>query len=110
MNRYIDDGDLAIDNNAAERSMKPVAIGRKNWLFVGSPLAGQRAAVLMTMIASCKENMVEPWSWLRDVLTQLRGADLDSLLPDEWLKSHPQHRWNIAERRKNERLAKEKAL
>ena len=60
LNRYLDDGDLSIDNNAAERAMKPVAIGRKNWLFVGSPHAGRRAAVLMSLVASCKTNHVEP--------------------------------------------------
>jgi hypothetical protein len=54
LNRYTEDGALNIDNNAAERAMKSVAIGRKNWLFVGSPLAGSRAAVLLSLIASCK--------------------------------------------------------
>ena len=111
LNRYVNDGDLSIDNNAAERAMKPVAIGRKNWLFVGSPIAGARAAGLMSMIASCKANMVEPFAWLRDVLTQLPlGTSPETLLPDVWLKSHPQHRWKIAERRKLERHAKEDAL
>ena len=84
--------------------MRPVAIGRKNWMFVGSMPAGRRAAVLMTLIASCKANLVEPWAWLRDVLTQMpRGASLESLLPHTWLQTHPEHRWTIAERRKLER-------
>jgi hypothetical protein len=87
--------------------MKSVAIGRKNWMFVGSPQAGRRAAVLMSLIASCKCNFVEPWAWLRDVLTQLPlGADPATLLPDVWLPTHPQHRWTIADRRKLERGAK----
>lgn len=104
LNRYVEDGDLSIDNNAAERSMKPVAIGRKNWLFVGSPKAGERAAVLMSLIASCKANQVEPWAYLTDALTQrAHGATAESLLPNHWLHSHPQHRWTIAERRKQER-------
>ena len=63
LNRYVEDGRLAIDNNAAERLMKPVAIGRKNWLFVGSVEAGSRAAVLMSLVASCKLNQVEPWAY-----------------------------------------------
>ncbi len=107
LNRYVDNGRLSIDNNAAERAMKPVAIGRKNWLFVGSAAAGQRAAILMTLIASCKCNFVEPWAWLRDVLIELpRGADPATLLPDVWLANHPQHHWAIAERRRHEREAK----
>lgn len=107
LNRYVADGDLSIDNNAAERSMKPVAIGRKNWLFVGSPQAGHRAAILMSLIASCKASSVEPWAWLRSVLTELpRGATLETLLPDTWLKANPHHRWTIADHRKEERARK----
>ena len=111
LTRYLADGDLSIDNNAAERSMKPVAIGRKNWLFVGSPQAGQRAAILMSLIASCKAKQVEPWAYLKDVLTQLpHGAQADTLLPDTWLGSHPQHRWTIAESRKCDRETKPNTL
>jgi transposase len=111
LNRYIKDGDLSIDNNAAERAMKPVAIGRKNWLFVGSVPAGRRAAVLLSLVASCKRNQVEPWAWLRDVLTRIaRGESVEQFLPDIWLQSHPQHRWTIADRRKQERQAKADAL
>jgi transposase len=113
LNRYLEDGDLAIDNNAAERAMKPVAIGRKNWLFVGSPQAGCRAAVLLSLIVSCKENRVEPWAYLRDLFTELpklsgptQPADLQPLQPDRWLADHPQHRWTIADVRAEERLAK----
>lgn len=107
LNRYVEDGDLSIDNNAAERAMKPVAIGRKNWLFVGSLLAGHRAAVLMSLMGSCRCCHVEPWAWLRSVLTDLpRGVSAESLLPDTWLRQHPQHRWTIAERRREERHRK----
>ena len=104
LNRYLENGELSMDNNASERAMRPVAIGRKNWMFVGSKPAGHRGAILMSMIASCKANLVEPWAWLKDVLIQLPlGAPLESLLPNAWLLSHPQHRWTIAERRKLER-------
>jgi len=104
LSRYLEDGDLSIDNNASERAMRPVAIGRKNWMFVGSKPAGHRAAILMSMIATCKANLVEPWAWLKDVLIQLPlGTPLESLLPNIWLASHPEHRWSIAERRKLER-------
>ena len=106
LNRYLEDGDLAIDNNAAERAMKQVAIGRKNWLFVGSPLAGNRAARLMSLIASCKDNRVEPWGYLRGVFTQLPlGTDPLALLPDRWLLQNPTHRWTIADQRADERTA-----
>lgn len=107
LNRYVEDGDLSIDNNQAERAMRPVAIGRKNWLFVGSPIAGQRAAILMSLLASCKQNGVEPWAYLRDVFTRLpnwpANQPMDELLPDAWLAAHPTHRWTIADRRKDER-------
>lgn len=72
--------------------------------FVGSKIAGHRAAILTSMIASGKANHVEPWARLRDVLIQLPlGATLELLLPNTWLMSHPEHRWTIAERRKLER-------
>lgn len=107
LNRYLEDGDLSIDNNISERSVKPVAIGRKNWLFVGSPTAGQRSARLMSLIASCKDNRVEPWAYLRDLFTQLPSdPELTAFLPDRWLQAHPQHRWQIADRRQEERHAK----
>lgn len=107
LNRYLEDGNLTIDNNRAERSMKHVAIGRKNWLFVGSVKTGHRAARLLSLIASCKENHVEPWAYLRSVISQLPcGPDLKQLLPDRWLQENPQHRWEIADQRKQERQAK----
>ena len=107
LNRYIEDGDLSIDNNAAERAMRPVAIGRKNWLFVGSPLAGERASILMTLVGSCKTNHVEPWAYLRSLFESLpQGKPLEELLPDRWLEANPKHRWAIAEQRKQERQAK----
>jgi transposase len=110
LNRYLDDGDLSIDNNRAERAMRPLAIGRKNWLFVGSPRAGDRAAILASLVASCKDNGVEPWAYLRGVFARMArqpGDDeLDQLLPERWLEAHPEHRWNIAETRRQERIAK----
>jgi hypothetical protein len=88
-------------------SRRPLAIGRKNWLFVGSPLAGERAAILFTLIASCKENLVEPWAYLRDVFTRLpqglADVQLLELLPYRRLQAHPAHRWTIAEVCREER-------
>jgi transposase len=62
--RYIEDGDLAIDNNAAENSLRCVALGRKNWLFAGSDAGGHRAALLYSLIASCKKHHVDPQAYL----------------------------------------------
>ncbi len=108
LNRYLEDGDLSIDNNFAERAMRPIAIGRRNWLFVGSERAGHRAAILTSLVASCKVNFVEPWAYLKDVFTRMAckptDSELTELLPDRWLKANPDHRWEIAETRRNERM------
>jgi hypothetical protein len=88
--RYTEAGFLAIDNNAAEREMKRIAIGRKNWLFVGSPRGGQTAALLFSFTATCQRLGVEPWRYLRDVLERLPSHPperLAELLPDEWARA-----------------------
>jgi transposase len=85
--RYTEAGFLAIDNNVAEREMKRIAIGRKNWLFVGSPRGGQTAAVLISFTSTCQRLGVEPWAYLQDVLTRLPTTptgELGDLLPDHW--------------------------
>jgi transposase len=99
--RYCEDGELTIDNNASERAVKIPALGRKNWLFVATRTGGRRAAILFSLVASCKANQVEPWAYLRDVFSRLPSLpsnlpeNLDPLLPDRWLLLHPQHRWTI---------------
>lgn len=86
--RYAESGLLAIDNNVAEREMKRVAIGRKNWLFVGSAKGGRTAAVLFSFTSTCRRLGIEPWSYLQDVLSRLpttpAGQQLAELLPDRW--------------------------
>jgi transposase len=85
--RYTETGFLAIDNNVAEREMKRIAIGRKNWLFVGSPQGGQTAATLFSFTSTCQRLGVEPWAYLRDVLTRLPtmpAGHLGDHLPDHW--------------------------
>ena len=85
--RYTEAGFLSIDNNVAEREMKRIAIGRKNWLFVGSERGGATAAVLFSFTSTCQRLGVEPWSYLQDVLTRLPGLPADqlaALLPDRW--------------------------
>jgi transposase len=91
LNQYAQHGQLAIDNNVAERALRGIAIGRRNWLFLGSDRGGHAAATHFSLIASCLRNNVEPFAYLRDLLTRLPtlmgGASRDllrSLLPDRW--------------------------
>jgi transposase len=85
---YAEDGRLPIDNNAAERMIRPVALGRNNWLFFGSERGGKAAANWMSVIATCKRAGVEPFAYLSDVLRRLpsakTGAGVRALLPDVW--------------------------
>ena len=84
---FLGDGAVPIDNNAAENAIRPLAVGRKNWLFVGSQLAGERAAVLIRLIESAKLNGQDPWAYLKDVferLPSLKNRDLAQLLPLNW--------------------------
>ena len=85
--RYTEAGFLSIDNNVAEREMKRIAIGRKNWLFVGSANGGRTAAVLFSFTSTCHRLGIEPWAYLQDVLTRLprtSAEQLSDLLPDRW--------------------------
>jgi transposase len=84
---HLDDGAVAIDNNLIERQIKPWKLGAKNWLFAGSALAGQRAAVVMSLVQSAKLNGLDPWAYLRDVLARIHAHPnhrLDELLPHRW--------------------------
>ncbi|MDR1611365.1 MAG: IS66 family transposase [Planctomycetota bacterium] len=84
---YASDGELSIDNNPAERTLRPVAVGRKNYLFFGSDKGGETAAVLYGVIASAKRHGLDPWRYLRDLLTRLPAmtvSGLRELLPDRW--------------------------
>ena len=84
-------GYLSIDNNAAERALKNVVIGRKNFLFCGSDRGGRSAAVIYTLIESAKRCGANPYEYLRDVLARLpqtRLSEIEVLLPDAWLKAH----------------------
>ena len=89
---YTTDGRLTIDNNLSERTLRHQAIGRKNWLFLGSQEAGPRAAVLYTVLAGAKRHRLEPWSYMRDLLIRLHAdrSQLESLLPDHWAARHPE--------------------
>jgi transposase len=87
LTRYLDDGEVPIDNNWIENQVRPWALGRKNWLFAGSQRSGQRAANVMSLIQSAKINGLDPQAYLRDVLERLpsiKYSEIDSLLPHNW--------------------------
>jgi transposase len=86
--RYTEDGDLEIDNNGAERSLRGVVVGRKNWLFFGSDNGGRTAAVLASFVTTCKRLNIDPFAYLRDIFERIStypGSRLAELLPDRWL-------------------------
>jgi transposase len=91
--RSTEDGRLTIDNNVSERRLRDQAIGRKNWLFLGSVEAGPRAAVLSTIMAGAKRHRLEPWAYVKDVVMTLSvdPERVEGLLPDRWARSHPEH-------------------
>ena len=82
--RFLDDGSVCLSNNAAERALRCVALGRKSWLFAGSDRGGERAAAVYTLIASAKLNGIDPLQWLASTLERLPtcpNSEIDSLLP-----------------------------
>jgi len=89
---YVFDGRYEIDNNAIERCIRPVALGRKNYLFAGSHEAAQRTAMIYSFMGTCIMNNVEPFAWLKDVLTRLpdhKANKLEELLPNNWQPLRP---------------------
>jgi len=87
LSRFLDDGQLPIDNNWIENQIRPIAIGRNNWLFAGSLRAGQRAAAVMNLIQSAKLNGHDPYAYLKDVLARLpthKNSQIEELLPHRW--------------------------
>ena len=101
LGRFLHDGDVSIDNNHVERMMRPWAMGRKAWLFCGSELAGQRAAMVMSLVQSAKLHGHDPWGYVKDVLERLQAHPnhrIDELLPHRWspaedgkMPSHEEH-------------------
>ena len=92
LTRYSDDGDLEIDNNGAERSLRGLAVGRKNWMFLGSDHGGRTAAVLTSLIATCKGLRIDPFAYLCDLFARISRhphARLAELLPDQWQAARP---------------------
>ena len=87
LSQFLLDGEVPIDNNHLENQMRPWAMGRKAWLFIGSQLAGERAAMVMSLLQSARLNARDPWAYLKDVLTRLPtlpNSRLEELLPHRW--------------------------
>lgn len=92
LTRYVDDGRLEMSNNAAERAIRPLALGRKNYLFAGSDTGGRRAAILYTLIETARLNDTDPQAWLADIIARVADHPInriDELLPWTW-KPHGQ--------------------
>jgi len=87
LTRYCEDGDLEIDNNATERAIRGIAVGRANWTFFGSDEGGKTAAVLRSLVASCQRAGINPFVWLKDVLSRVASHPITricELLPHRW--------------------------
>lgn len=90
---YLEDGRIEIDNNLVENAIRPTALGKKNWLFIGEADAGDRSAILYTIIESCRRRSIDPYSYLKDVLTRLPKMTIQQvpeLLPAVWGKPAPE--------------------
>jgi transposase len=90
LSRFLQDGRLEIDNNQVENAIRPTAIGKKNWLFIGEANAGERSAILYTIIECCRRRGIDPQAYLRDVLTRLPSAtnwNVNELTPENWAKA-----------------------
>jgi len=88
LKRYIEDGKYEIDNNNIENAVRPLALGRKNYLFAGSHQSAQHAAMMYSFFASCKANNVNPFIWLNDILNRLpeyKANKIEELLPHNWM-------------------------
>ncbi|WP_342190217.1 transposase [Stieleria varia] len=110
--KYLGDGRIPIDNNECEQLMKQVALGRKNWLFIGSVAAGYRTADLMTLCSSAIRNDLDVYAYIKDVLDTLLSGSTDyaSLRPDAWAKSHPESvRHYRAEERRQRNARRDRA-
>jgi hypothetical protein len=87
---YLEDGRVEVDNNPVENAIRPTAIGKKNWLFIGEAEAGQRSAILFTIIEACRSRGIDPQTYLREVLTRLpklTNRQIDEVTPAAWAKT-----------------------
>jgi len=90
LNRFVDDGVVEIDTNSIENSIRPSALGKKNWLFIGHPEAGERSAVIYTLLGSCRRHGINPFDYLKDLFTRLPAAKITQIkefTPSAWAKA-----------------------
>jgi transposase len=90
---YLDDGRVEIDNNLVENAIRPTALGKKNWLFMGDAEAGERGAIIYTVIESCRRRGIDPYAYLKDVLTRLpkmTNHQIPEVTPATWAKARLQ--------------------
>ncbi len=91
LTRFVDDGRIEIDNNWIENAIRPSALGKKNWLFIGHPTAGERSAIIYTLLGSCHRHRINPFDYLKDLFTRLPAAkitEIKSFTPAAWAKAH----------------------
>jgi transposase len=94
LSRFLEDGRLELDSNRVENSIRPCAIGRKNWLFIGHPEAGDHCAILYSLVASCRLHGINPLDYLKDVFTRIPSAttsQIEQFIPSEWAKARRGH-------------------
>ncbi len=117
--RFLQSGDIPLDNNASEQAVKNPVMGKKNWLFFGSPAGGKAAAVFYSLTATCRRLKIDPFAYLNDVFERLPAcapedpASLVPLLPDHWLAAHPESRLQTrvtesAKRAKRKRITRKR--
>ena len=87
---YLEDGRVEIDNNLVENAIRPTALGKKNWLFMGDADAGERGAIIYTVIETCRRRGLDPYAYLKDVLTRLprmTNWQIPEITPEAWSKA-----------------------
>jgi len=90
LTRFVDDGKLEIDNNLIENAIRPSALGKRNWLFVGHPEAGERSAVIYSLLGSCRRHGINLFDYLKDLFTRLPAAKITQIrefTPAAWAKA-----------------------
>jgi hypothetical protein len=90
MSRYLQYGEAHIDNNLMENAIRPTAVGKKNWLFIGNPKAGRRSAVIYSIVGSCERRGINPFEYMTDVLERLptmKNSEQYKLTPENWAKN-----------------------
>jgi len=95
LTRFVEDGSLEIDNNLIENSIRPSAVGKRNWLFVGHPEAGERSAVIYTLLGSCRRHGVNPFDYLKDLFARLPSAKITQIkefTPAAWTKANAENK------------------